>query len=279
MRAISAIDGLTEPAITRRLAELGVEEGDILLVHASLSSFGRVAGGAASVLGALGRVLGTRGTLVVPTFTSGNSDTSSVYRDRIHGLSDRERAALRNTMPPFDPETTPSTGMGVLAETVRCDARSVRSGHPQTSFAARGPQAARITDNHHPDCHLGEHSPLARLYELRARVLLLGVGFDRCTAFHLGEYRVPDPPRRTYRCVVRRNGLRQWWSYDDVALDDSDFGRLGADFERAAAGEHVRSSLIGAAHCRLLSLVDSVDYARHWLPSHRVTAEQRPADS
>ncbi|MGW1105941.1 AAC(3) family N-acetyltransferase, partial [Streptomyces sp. NPDC002540] len=30
----------------------------------------------------------------------------------------------------------------------------------------------------------------ARLYGLRAQVLLLGTGFDTCTAFHLGEYRV-----------------------------------------------------------------------------------------
>ncbi|MGW3820092.1 aminoglycoside N(3)-acetyltransferase [Streptomyces sp. NPDC005046] len=279
MRAISTREELTEPAITRRLAELGVEEGAILLVHASLSSFGRVVGGAASVLSALGRVLGTQGTLVVPAFTSDNSDTSSVYRERIRGLSDEERIALRNDMPPFDPDTTPSTGMGVLAETVRCDARSVRSDHPQTSFAALGSEAARIIDNHHPDCHLGENSPLARLYEMGAHVLLLGVGFDSCTAFHLGEYRVPDPPRRTYRCVIRRNGRRQWWSYDDVALDDSDFGKLGADFERASAVERVRSGLIGSAQCRLLSLVDAVDYAQHWLPSHRVAAEQRPADS
>jgi aminoglycoside 3-N-acetyltransferase len=33
----------------------------------------------------------------------------------------------------------------------------------------------------------GEHSPLARLEEVGAQVLLLGVGYDVCTAFHLAE--------------------------------------------------------------------------------------------
>ncbi|WP_406164498.1 aminoglycoside N(3)-acetyltransferase [Streptomyces sp. NBC_00996] len=263
------MEELTESEVTHQLTELGIANGDTLMVHASLSSVGRVAGGAASVLSALSRVLGPEGTLVVPTFTSDNSDTSSAHRERIRGLSDEARIAFWDNMPPFDPANTPSTGMGVLAEAVRCHPQSARSGHPQTSFAALGAQAAKIIDGHHPDCHLGEDSPLARLYDTQAQVLLLGVGFDRCTAFHLSEYRVDAPPRRTYRCVIRRNGLRQWWEYEDVALDDSDFGLLGADFERASAGESVRSSLIGSAQCKLLSFVDAVDYAQLWLPSHR----------
>ncbi|MFD4527115.1 aminoglycoside N(3)-acetyltransferase [Streptomyces sp. NPDC058470] len=271
MRPVSGGTELTDSQLTQQLTELGVGEGGVLLVHASLRSLGKVEGGAASVLRALRRALGPDGTLVVPAFTSDNSDTSAAHGERVRGLSDEARTAFRERMPPFDRAATPSTGVGILAETTRLHPDSLRSAHPQTSFAALGPRAAKVIDDHHLDCHLGERSPLARLYELRARILLLGVDFDRCTAFHLGEYRVDSPPRRSYRCVVRLDGRRQWWEYADVALDDSDFGTLGAEFERAASGTAtVRVGTVGAARCRLVGFVDAVDYAQGWLPGHRV---------
>ncbi|MFC9846162.1 aminoglycoside N(3)-acetyltransferase [Streptomyces sp. NPDC060223] len=267
MSPVSDGTELTEAQLTHQLTELGVAEGGVLLVHASLRSLGKTEGGAHTVLRALRRALGPDGTLVVPGFTSDNSDTSAAHREHVRGLSDEARTAFRERMPPFDPATTPSTGVGILAETARLHPDSLRSAHPQTSFVALGPQAAKVVDDHHPDCHLGERSPLARLYELRAQILLLGVGFDSCTAFHLGEYRVDSPPRRSYRCVLRLDGRRQWWEYDDVALDDSDFGALGAEFEHARSA--VQTGAVGAARCRLMSLVDAVDFAREWFPGHR----------
>jgi aminoglycoside 3-N-acetyltransferase len=130
-------------------------------------------------------------------------------------------------MPPFDPDTTACPSMGRLAECVRTTPGAVRGTHPQTSFAALGPRAAELVGGHHPHCHLGEDSPLARLYEADAQVLLLRVGFEVCTAFHLAEYRtVPPPPLRTYRCVTGNAG--NWTAYQDVVLDDSDFGAVGA---------------------------------------------------
>ncbi|MFF3457750.1 aminoglycoside N(3)-acetyltransferase [Streptomyces sp. NPDC002730] len=206
-----------------------------------------------------------------PSFTPENSDTSPSYRDRVRGLGDKDRAAVRASMPPFDRATTPAPSMGALAETVRLSPGALRSGHPQTSFAALGPRAGRIVADHSADCHLGERSPPARLYELRAQVLLLGTGFDTCTAFHLGEYRVPGPPRRRYRCVVSANGGRRWWEYEDVNLYDSDFAALGADFERGASCGGVRTCPVGSAHSRLLGLVDAVDFARGWLREHRTS--------
>nr|WP_281279479.1 AAC(3) family N-acetyltransferase [Streptomyces griseorubiginosus] len=239
-------------------------------MHASLSSLGRVQGGAVSVMSALTALLGPTGTLVVPTFTPDNSDTSPAHQERTRDLTPEGRIAFRANMPPFDPAATPSTGMGALAEEVRCHVNSRRSNHPQTSFAALGAKSAKVIDGHHADCHLGEHSPLARLYDMQAQVLLLGVGFNRCTAFHLGEYRVEEPPHRTYSCVVLKNGKAEWWTYTDVNLDDSDFSRLGADFERMSPSGTVRKGLLGAAECRLLDLRDAVDYAQHWFPVNRM---------
>ncbi|MFI6644150.1 aminoglycoside N(3)-acetyltransferase [Streptomyces sp. NPDC050504] len=258
----------TEELLTSQLRALGVTEGGVLMVHASLRALGRPTGGADTVLRALLAAVGPTGTLVVPSFTTDNSDSSPEFRKRVAGLDEAGVQRVRETMPPFDAGSTPAPLMGVLSETVRLSREALRSDHPQTSFAALGPYAEKIASAHRPDCHLGEDSPLARLYELDAQVLLLGTGYDRCTAFHLAEYRVPSAPYRNYSCVITEGGARTWWTYWDVVLDDSDFAALGADFEREVPGA-VRAGQVGEAHCRLLGLPDAVDFAVRWMPTHR----------
>ncbi|MFD6275328.1 aminoglycoside N(3)-acetyltransferase [Streptomyces sp. NPDC060209] len=252
---------------TAQLYELGVRRGGVLLVHASMRAAG---GDAGDMARALRRALGPEGTLVVPAFTPENSDTSRAYLDRVRGLSDEAGAAVRAAMPAFDPAASPAPTMGALAETVRLSPGAQRSGHPQTSFAALGQAAAKLLAGHRQDCHLGEDSPLARLYEADAQVLLLGTGFDSCTAFHLAEYRRPAPPRRLYRCVVASEDGRRWWEYEDIALDDSDFAGLGDEFVRARTGA-VSTGQVGAARSHLFPLRTAVDFAAEWFEDRRTS--------
>ncbi|WP_343243709.1 AAC(3) family N-acetyltransferase [Streptomyces sp. SID13726] len=252
------------------LRAAGVREGSTLLVHSSLR---RVGAGPDEVLAALRDVLGPDGTLVVPAFTAGNSDTSSIYRTRTRGMTARQRSAYRERMRPFRPDETPSEDMGRLAEAVRLSPGAVRSAHPQTSFAAVGARAADLLADHDEDCHLGPASPLARLYEVEARILLLGVGYAACSAFHLAEYLVSEtPPTREYRCVVLRDGERCWISYKDVDLDDRDFADLGRDFEACdtrRAEPLVRGGRLGGAGVRLVPMRAAVDFASQWLAGNR----------
>ncbi|MGW3650779.1 AAC(3) family N-acetyltransferase [Streptomyces sp. NPDC000878] len=217
--------GEENPAAQLRdvLAELPIRPTTPLLVHASLHGTTLTP---SLVRDTLLTTLGPAGTLIVPAFTAENSDTSRAYHTATERLTEREKAAFRASMPPFEPDTTPCRSMGALAECVRTTPGAVRSAHPQTSFAGLGPRAAELLGRHDPHCHLGERSPLAALYAADAQILLLRVGFEVCSAFHLAEYRTTPPaPRRTYRCVVGRTG--NWISYEDLALDDSDFGVMG----------------------------------------------------
>ncbi|MEU6368276.1 AAC(3) family N-acetyltransferase [Streptomyces sp. NPDC046931] len=264
---------IDEEHLAEEFRALGVRPGGVLLTHASLRSLGPVRGKSRAVVRALRAALGPEGTLVVPTFTPENSDTSLVYRRRVQGLTEPQIAELRRRMPPYDRWRTPAVSTGRLAEEVRTHPEALRSEHPQTSFAAIGPLSHRIISGHSPRCHLGECSPLARLYEEGAQVLLLGVGFASCTAFHLAEYRMPEKPMQEYHCVIRVRGERTWWSYTDVALDDSDFAVLGASFEES--GAPIGTGRAGRADARVFGVRDAVDHAVAWMSSHRPGRRQR----
>lgn len=254
-------------ALAVHLRLLGVRPRSRLLVHAALGGTGLRA---EELRDALTGVLGPHGTLVVPTFTPENSLTSGAHLARIAGLSPSETAAFRARMPAFDPATTPSQGMGALAEAVRTAPGAVRSAHPQTSFAALGGDAEGLCAGHRIESHMGEESPLGKLCWEGGQVLMINVGFSVCTAFHLAEYRIPKPPLRMYDCVVKVNlpGDQQgeeWTAYEDVALDDSDFAEIGGTFPDS----QVRRGRVGGAPALLFSIPDAVDHALDWMTENR----------
>ncbi|GAB3715100.1 AAC(3) family N-acetyltransferase [Nocardiopsis oceani] len=260
----------TRSSLVQDLARLGVRPGDTLLVHTSLSSLGWVCGATETVVHSLLDTVGEAGTLVVPTQTMDNSDPSSWGNPPV---PESWWATIRTHAPAFDPHTTPSAHMGRIPEAVRTWPRAVRSTHPQTSFAALGADAAPLMAPHPLESALGERSPLARLEEIDARVLLLGTGYDSCTAFHLAEYRVPDPPTERSSCAIRTpERERAWVTYSGTALDESDFPALGSAFEATGA---VTAGAVGAATARLFSLPDAVAFAVSWMTAHR--PQQRSA--
>ena len=257
-------DGWTEAQLLADLVGLGVREGDTLLVQASLRAVGPVRGGAAGLAAALRRGLGRSGTLVAYTATPENSDTSRLYHQATRGLDGPALAGYRERMPAFDRWTTPcSPTVGRLSEEIRRLDGALRSDHPQTSFAALGPDAAELVDGHRLECHLGEESPLGRLYKRGASALLVGVPHWMCTAYHLAEYQTPWRARRRYSCVVRdAGGARRWLEFTGLDLDDRHFPQLGAAVRRTVGFGLGR---LGGAECFRVPLVEAVDAARGWL--------------
>jgi aminoglycoside 3-N-acetyltransferase len=251
----------TRQSLVDELRGLGVNHGDILLVHSSLSALGWVNGGAEAVILALLDSLGATGTLVVPTHSGDNSDPAGWGHPPV---PEEWWQTIRDTMPVYNPQTTRTRQMGVISETVRTWPGAIRSSHPQTSFAAVGPQAAALMAGHAVNCQFGEQSPLARLEDANARVLLLGVDFGCCTAFHLAEYRIPSPVVENSFAMMTPEG-RQWMTVRDTSPSGERFDELGADFERDWP---ITRGTLGAATVRLFSLPDSVAYAHGWLLVH-----------
>ena len=256
----------TVSSLTRDLGALGVREGSTMLVHSSLSAIGWVAGGPHAVVLALQKALGESGTLVMPTLSSSLSDPAEWAHPPVPAAWFE---AIRSEWPAFDPDMTPTREMGAVVECFRSQRDALRSNHPSDSFCANGPLAARIVSDHSLSSCLGEGSPLARLYDLDASVLLLGVSYASNTSFHLAEYRANWPSKKYVAggAPILVKGERHWQRFEDLDLESDDFAALGADFERDTNA--VITGRVGLAACRLLSQRSAVDYAVRWIEEHR----------
>ena len=248
---------------------LGIKTGMVLLVHSSLSALGWVCGGPVAVIIALQEVLGETGTLVMPTHSTDLSDPSQWENPPV---PESWWQTIRETMPAYDADLTPTRSMGKIAETFRKQEDTFRSTHPQSSFCARGPHASYIISDHALAFGLGENSPLARIYDLQGFVLLLGVEHSNNTSLHLAEYRATFQTKYIVQegAPISRSSSRVWTPFEDISVDASDFDRIGEDFLGTDAGKVVRRGKVGIANCQLMPQRNIVDFAVDWLEKNRV---------
>ena len=158
-------DMITRQDIVRGLKQIGVREGDILMVHTALSSLGRVEGGADAVIDALIEAVGPSGTIAMPTLYP-----PSISEDEI-----------------FDVDESPSM-MGEVTEVFRKRPGVARSAHPTHPTAAYGAKAQDLIRDHaKTPTACGAGTPFERLAQWGGKVLLIGVDQDRNTLLHTAE--------------------------------------------------------------------------------------------
>ena len=259
---------VTRSEIAEGLTELGMRPGMTILVHSSMKSLGGwVPGGPPAVVLALQDVIGPEGTIVMPTQSMDLTDPSTWMNPP---TDSKWWDLIRDEMPAYEPDLTETAGMGVIVDAFRQSKNTRRSRHPHVSFAASGPMASYILEDHSYDYSLGEQSPLGRLYELDAHVVLLGCGHERNTSFHLAEYRAHYAGKEEvqHRAPVLSNGVKQWITYRDYNINSDDFQKLGSDYEQSAVSPYNKVQ-IRWAPCFMAPQRALVDYAKTWLSTNR----------
>ncbi|MEO6907330.1 MAG: AAC(3) family N-acetyltransferase, partial [Abditibacteriaceae bacterium] len=162
---------ITKQTLLEELRSLGLAEGDHVMMHSSLSSFGNLEGGADTLLDAVLEIVGDEGTLLLPTLTYDGSITLFLRKTQEMDLR------------------TARSFMGRVTETARLRSDFVRSIHPTHPVVAKGKRAADLMGEHHlGDSAVGEKSPYAKLSQIgNGKVLLIGVDHNKNTLIHAAE--------------------------------------------------------------------------------------------
>jgi len=245
--------------------KLGIKPGLVIIMHSSLSKIGWTVGGPVAVIRALMQILTSEGTIIMPTFSGDNTDPSQWENPPV---PESWWEIIRKEMPAYNPEITPTRGMGIIIETFRKWPKVVRSNHPTSSFAAWGKYAELITKNHELSADLGQDSPLARIYELDGHILLLGASHENNTSLHLAEFR-SDYFKKRYKLngsAILVNNKRQWTEWEELELNIDDFEQLGKDYESKI---NYIPGKVGIADASLLSQREIVDFAIEWFKENR----------
>ncbi|MGB4660438.1 MAG: AAC(3) family N-acetyltransferase [Mobilitalea sp.] len=253
----------TQKLLIEDIQKMGVKEGETILVHSSMSRIGWVCGEERTVIEALQGSVSAAGTICMPAHSGGNSDPADWCNPPVP--KDWYETIYEN-MPAFDLSITPTRGIGRIAEAFRIYPGTIRSNHPHTSFCANGKQAKEITEGHVLSPQFGKDSPLGKLYELNAKVLLLGVEYDSCTSFHMGEVFSGKTAIVKMGAATKENGRREWIWFEDYDYDNEDFKKIGEAFE---AEKEIVHGKIGNAECRLFDIKDAVDFAVKWMRENR----------
>lgn len=149
-----------------------------VIAHASLSAFGKIRGGAPTLLGAL---LTVTPSLMMPTFTyqtmitpnDGPPDNGITYGSN----RDANRQAVF-----FDPDMPADKAMGILSETLRQHSKARRSLHPIYSFTGINVDEAIFAQSLDDP-----FAPIEVLTRAEGWVVLLGVTHISNTSIHYGE--------------------------------------------------------------------------------------------
>jgi len=228
------MSGYSIESLSGDLVRLGVEKGDMLFVHSSFKSVGKVENGAGTVIEALEDAVGPDGLILMPSFN-------------LKPKTLEERIAI------WDIDETPSSA-GWLTEYFRQLPGTVRSNQFCHSVAAIGKGAGEIVVNESPEAgydspwdapefpkDFGTYSIMPKAYRAGGKILMLGVDYNSSTFIHYVEViywnqRREDMQNARY-AWLKRDLLGDYWDQQ---------------------GKMARTN-VGDADCRLFSISEFVD--------------------
>ena len=238
----SAVRQVLPDELSDGFRQLGLEEGDRVLMHASMESMGSVDGGAAMVLHRLLKSIGKDGILLMPTFTSvtRHSLTHDNYTTAGCWCEGKENRHL-----PFIAELQPDKDMGEIAYRLCSWPSSTRSRHPAYSFVGVGENSDKLVREYST---LDPLQPLKALLKEDPVVLTVGVGLDSVSVIHVAEQRLTPSKFVKERALTVTSKGQDW-------VDITSIG-CGGGFQKLAqhvGSEKLEETQIGMATATLYS--------------------------
>jgi aminoglycoside 3-N-acetyltransferase len=241
----------TRSSLAAALRTLGIEPGDLLMVHTSVRSIGPVTGGVNVVIQALFDAIGPQGTLTAyldfePFYDEGAAEIPVFDKRIAHAARDH----------------------GILPETLRNWPGAIRSDHPDAGVVAVGPLAEWLTADHPFQYGYGEGSPFEKIIQSGGKVLMLGAPLDTITLLHYAEHKANLPEKR----VVRYTRLMPtidgtvWIGFEEFDtsapvspnLPDDIFERIASAYLAQGKG---KQGFIGQASSVVFDAKDLVEFA------------------
>ena len=249
---------ITKEFLIHKFSQLGIKEGDTLLVHASLSSLGYVVGGAEVLFLALRDVIGNKGTIVVPSQTVEISDPASWQYPPV---PQEWHDVIRDAMPAYSKNLSYSKAMGAFSQFIGILPDSIRSNHPMYSFTAIGEKASEIIGQDSFDFPFGDESSLGRMYSICAKVLMIGTDFETNTSLHLAENRLNREVIYEKSKILMKD-REKWISFKNIELDIyDDYLEIQKNFTEHYTVNHIS---INESNVYLFDMKECVDYAQHY---------------
>ena len=259
----------TVDSLKQDFLSLGLKPKMKIIVHSSLNSIGWVCGGAVAVVIALMEVITEDGLIMMPTHSFTLSEPALWQNPPV---PESWWSEIRETMPAFNPRTTPTEHMGKIPEVFRSFEKVKRSCHPSSSFAVWGKNSSDYIKSQKMEFSLSMDSPLGELYKNEGSILLIGVGYDSNTSLHLAETMVDNFPTEKSGGPIIENGLRVWKEFRDYKYNINNFELLGNDFEKKF---QVNKVFIGSSESRLIPMKDLVDFASTWIVEKRLPNQKK----
>lgn len=222
--------------------DLDIDHTRPVIVHASLSAFGEVVGGAETVLKAL---LAAFETVIMPVFTYKTMIIPEVGPPD-NGINYGSGKDTNRMAEIFHPDMPSDTMMGVMAEALRTHPRARRSSHPILSFAginARNILESQVT--HDP------LQPIQTMIDEEGWVLLMGVDQTVNTSIHYGEKLAGR--KQSIRWALTTDGIVSCWGFPGCS---DGFEAIAPRLEGVTSSRRLGEATIQAIP--LVNLMDAV---------------------
>lgn len=268
---------VTKSQLLNEIQNLGLSEGQTVMLHASVKAIGHITEGPKTILDAVLEILTPRGTLMMLVGWADNpyNKIGVSFQDNIDKWPENERRTFYDTCPAFDPEysSADTRKMGVLAEYLRNYPGSIRSRHP-LGYAAVGKLAHCVLKDQQWQYREGTGSPLEKLCDVGGKVLLLGAPTETVTLIHSAENHANVPNKKIvrYKMPIMQDGKKIWRDFEEydfingiVPWPEDYFKTIVDEYIKKGSGDH---GSVGMAQCHLFDATDLNNYSINWMERH-----------